>query len=232
MKKWIGLLLAFVAVLTMMFTAPVAEASPTGCKIALQADTGKLFARCRRCQEAVYNGNNFNTDTVTVHIDLPNKDKAYVQFEVVDVGGGKIALKSDTGNYVARCNGCVARGAYSDFLTIHVSDPAPAYAQFTPELLSNGKYALKADTGKYVSRCNGCSPTSAYSDTVTVHVTDPTNAPYAQWNVISTSSTTCELNNLGMLGNKEKEPTPNPSQEENKEEGIGNKDALYLECNS
>ncbi len=228
MKKWIGLLLAFVAVLTMMLTAPVAKASATGCKVALQADTGKLFARCRGCQQTIGN----NPDTVTVHIDLPNKDKAYAQFEVVDVGGGKIALKSDTGNYVARCNGCVARGAYSDALTIHVSNPAAAYAQFTPELLSNGKYALKADTGKYVSRCNGCSPTSAYPDTVTVHVTDPTNAPYAQWNIISTNSTTCELKNLGILGNKEQEPTPNPSQEENKEEGIGNKDALYLECNS
>ncbi|AOY83739.1 hypothetical protein BJP36_31290 [Moorena producens JHB] len=228
MKKWIGLLLAFVAVLTMMLTAPVAEASATGCKVALQADTGKLFSRCRGCQQTIGN----NPDTVTVHIDLPNKDKAYAQFEVVDVGGGKIALKSDTGKYVARCNGCVARGAYSDFLTIHVSDPGAAYAQFTPELLSNGKYALKADTGKYVSRCNGCSPTSAYPDTVTVHITDPTNAPYAQWNIIYSNSTTCKVNNLGILGNSEEEPTPNPSQEENTEEGIGNRDALYQECNS
>lgn len=180
MKKWIGLLLAFVAVLTMMLTAPVAEASPTGGKVALQADTGKWFSRCRRCQETIGN----NPDTVTVHIDLPTNNKPYAQFEVIDVGGGKIALKSDTGKYVARCNGCVSGGAKPDFLTIHVTKPCVPYAQFTPELLSNGKYALKADTGKYVARCNGCSPTSAYPDTVTVHVTDPTNAPYAQWNMI------------------------------------------------
>ncbi len=178
MKKWFGLLLTIVALVTMMFTAPVAEASPTGCKVALQADTGKWLSRCRNCQNAAY------PDTATVHIDLPTDGQPYAQFEAVDMGGGKIALKSDTGKYAARCRNCVQGGAYPDFLTIHVDDPSAAYAQFTPELLPNGKYALKADTGKYVSRCRSCSPGAAYSDTVTIHVDDPTNAPYAQWNMI------------------------------------------------
>jgi cytochrome P450 len=150
-----------------------------GLKIALQADTGKWFSRCNNCQQTTNN----NPDTITVHIDSPVSNHPYAQFEVVDVGGGKIALKADTGKYVARCNGCIVNGAYPDFVTVHVDDPAASWAQFTPERLANGKYALKADTGKYVARCNGCSPTSAYPDTVTIHVDDPNNAPWAQWTV-------------------------------------------------
>lgn len=188
MKGFLSLLLALVTVLGItLLPAEVAEAAPQGCqptKVALQADTGKWFSRCRNCQQAVYDGTKANSDTVTVHINLPTPNQPYAQFEVIDMGGGKIALKSDLGKYVARCNSCVKGGAYPDFLTIHVTDPSVPYAQFTPELLSNGKYALKADTGKYVARCNGCSPSAAYSDTVTVHVEDPTDAPYAQWEMI------------------------------------------------
>ncbi|QSJ19095.1 cytochrome P450 [Nostoc sp. UHCC 0702] len=150
-----------------------------GLKIALQADTGKWFSRCNNCQQTVGN----NPDTITVHIDSPVSSHPYAQFEVVDVGGGKIALKADTGKYVARCRGCIVKGAYPDFVTVHVDDPSLPYAQFTPERLANGKYALKADTGKYVARCRGCSPNAVYPDTVTIHVDDPNNAPYAQWSV-------------------------------------------------
>ncbi|MEM8719861.1 MAG: multicopper oxidase domain-containing protein [Cyanobacteria bacterium P01_G01_bin.39] len=152
----------------------------TGTKIALQADTGKWLSRCNNCQQTV--GNNY-PDTITVHIDNPDSSNPYAQFEVLDVGGGKIALKADTGKYIARCRNCIINGAYPDFLTVHVDDPDLPYAQFTPERLDNGKYALKADTGKYVARCRNCSTGAAYSDTVTIHVDDPTNAPYAQWNI-------------------------------------------------
>ena len=151
----------------------------TGTKIALQADTGKWFSRCRNCQRTV--GNRF-PDTITVHIDNPT-NKPYAQFEVKNMGNGKIALKADTGKYVARCRGCIVNGAYPDFVTVHVDDPSATYAQFTPETLPNGKIALKADTGKYVSRCRNCSPGAAYPDQVTIHVDDPTNAPYAQWTI-------------------------------------------------
>jgi cytochrome P450 len=151
-----------------------------GLKIALQADTGKWFSRCNNCQPTVGN----NPDTITVHIDSPVSSHPYAHFEAVDVGGGKIALKADTGKYVARCRGCIVNGAYPDFVTVHVNDPSLPYAQFTPELLANGKYALKADTGKYVARCRDCSPNSAYPDTVTIHVDDPNTAPHAQWNII------------------------------------------------
>ncbi len=184
MKKWLGLLFAIAAVQTMTLTDPVAEASPKGLrdgfKVALQADTGGWFTRCRGCQQTVVD----LPDTVTVHGSKPTSDRPYAQFEVVDVGGGKIALKSDLGKYVARCNLCIVGGVTPDFLVIHGTDPSSPHAQFTPELLSNGKYALKANSGKYVARCNGCSPTAVTPDTVTVHVDDPTNKPHAQWNII------------------------------------------------
>jgi hypothetical protein len=145
-----------------------------GMMIGLQADTGLWFARCRGCQSAVHSGSQPNNDTVLVHVGIqPSDDIPYAQFQVIDVGGGKIALKSDTGLYVARCNNCVEGGIYPDFLTIHVSDPYLPYAQFTPVRLHNGKYALRADNGKYVGRCRNCSPTSVNQDTVAVHVTDP-----------------------------------------------------------
>lgn len=149
-----------------------------GSKIALQADTGKWFSRCNRCQRTL---GNF-PDTITVH--AKNASVPFAQFEVVDVGDGKIALKADTGKYVSRCRNCIFMGTFQDFVTVHVTEPAQIPdAQFTPELLENGKYALKADTGKYLSRCRGCSPGATIEDTVTIYVDNP-NKPYAQWNVI------------------------------------------------
>ena len=113
--------------------------------------------------------------------------RPYTHFLVVPVGGGKIALKSDNGKYVGRCNCCIEGGTTPDFLVIQHNNPNSINAQFTPELLSNGNYALKADTEEYVARCNGCSPTATATgnrDTVVVQGTNPASSPHAQWNVI------------------------------------------------
>ncbi|SEM46036.1 hypothetical protein SAMN05444354_11743 [Stigmatella aurantiaca] len=151
---------------------------PKGQKISLQADTGLYFARCNGCQKTV---NNKFPDTVTVHVKAPTE--TYDQFEVREMGGGKIALKSDNGKYVARCNGCIVGSKQPDTLAVHVDDPAAAYAQFKPVLLNNGKWALESDTGKYAARCNNCSPGASQANTVTVHATDPNKEAYAQWNI-------------------------------------------------
>lgn len=150
-----------------------------GKKIALQADTGKFFSRCGSCQNTVGSA----PDTVTVHVTTPTAAEPWSRFDVVEVGGGKIALKADTGKYVARCNGCVVGGTQPDFAFIHAADPGPAPVQFTPELLPNGKYAFKGDTGKYLARCEGCSPGAKYPDTVTISAANPANEPKAQWTV-------------------------------------------------
>jgi Papain-like cysteine protease AvrRpt2 len=149
-----------------------------GKKIALQGDNGKFFSRCSGCQTTV----NSVPDTVTVHITTATPDQPWARFDVVDVGGGKIAFKADTGKFVARCENCVVGGSKPDFAFIQETNSAQPYAQFTPELLPNGKYAFKADTGKYLARCDGCSPSCVHS-TVTMHVTNAANEPYAQWAV-------------------------------------------------
>jgi len=158
---------------------------PTGMKIAMQsADSGKWAARCRNCQNSV---DGRFPDTVMVHVDDINPPPAYAQFEVVNVGGGKIALKADTGKFAARCRNCIVDAAYPDFLTVHVDNQSAPYAQFTPVFLDNGNYALRADTGNYVARCRNCSPDAAYPDSVTIHVEgdNPNRLPgYAQWNII------------------------------------------------
>jgi hypothetical protein len=176
----IGLMLS--ALLSPLLAPAVARAE--GLQVVLQGDTGNWLGRCNACQKTV--GNKI-PDTATVHVKAPTADASFARFEVVDVGNGKIALKADTGKFLARCNACIVGGTKPDFVTIHATDPSQAYAQFTPELLSNGKYALRADTGKYVARCNGCSPGSSQADTVTAHVDDPRSSPLAQWNIVPVS---------------------------------------------
>ncbi len=184
MKKLISVMFAALLVVVVTFNFSIApanaQATSAGYKISLQADTGKWLSRCNGCQKVV----GTNPDTATVHIDQPISSNPYAQFEVFNVGNGKIALKADSGKYLARCNNCIVGGAYPDSLTIHVTDPSLPYAQFTPEYLLNGKYALKADTGKYVARCNNCSPGSAVPDTVTIHVDTPKGNSFAQWDII------------------------------------------------
>lgn len=162
------------------YSAIYPRSLPTGKKISLQADTGKFFSRCNNCQPSV---NGSLPDTITVHATSAAPDQPWARFEVVDVGGGKIALKADTGKFVARCNGCIVGATTPDSAGVHATDTAGAPVQFTPQLLSNGKYAFKADTGKYLARCNGCSPGATTPDTVTVNGTNPDNEPAAQWAV-------------------------------------------------
>ncbi|HEX8539183.1 MAG TPA: hypothetical protein VF664_17085, partial [Cystobacter sp.] len=153
-----------------------------GSKVSLQSDAGSFFARCRNCQSTVNNG---APDTITTHITHANP-VPYAVFEVVDVGQGKIALKADTGQFVARCLNCIVGGRFPDFVTVHVAGPVPPpFAQFTPEALPNGKIALKADTGKYVNRCRQCSSSATVSDTVTINVTNPLTDASAQWTVVT-----------------------------------------------
>ena len=169
LKKWVVSVVALWVLLPGMGQA-------AGLKIALQSDEGTYFARCNGCQKTVNNG---APDTVTTHVKAPTEP--YAQFEVVTLGNGKIALKADTGKFVARCNGCIVGGKVPDFVTVHATDSSQPYAQFKPVLLTNGKWALQSDTGKYAARCNGCSPGATTPNSVTVHATDPNKEAYAQW---------------------------------------------------
>jgi hypothetical protein len=111
-----------------------------------------------------------------------------------DSSGIKVALRADSGNFLARCNGCVPRGAYPDNAAVHVPASqltSALYAQFYLQKLANGKYALESvDSGNYVARCNNCIPGGAYPDSAFVHVTPPqlASAPWAQFTLLRLSN--------------------------------------------
>jgi hypothetical protein len=92
----------------------------------------------------------------------------------------KVTLKSDTGKYAARCNGCIPGGANPDSAFVHETDPKASWAQWKLEKRTSGNYTLQSDTGKYFALCSRCIPGSAEPDSVFVHETDP-NARWAQW---------------------------------------------------
>ena len=97
----------------------------------------------------------------------------------------KVALKADSGKYMARCNQCIPNGAYPDSVFVHVTDLAGSpWAHWDIERLDNGKYTLKADSGNYAARCNSCVPGGAYPDNVMVHATNPNGESWAQWEII------------------------------------------------
>ena len=101
----------------------------------------------------------------------------------VSAGGGiKIALRADSGKYLARCNNCIPGGAKPDNGFVHIDNyEKGAYAQWYIEYIDKGTYALRSvDSGHYFSRCNNCVPGGAYSDNASVHLKDA-RGRYAQW---------------------------------------------------
>lgn len=95
-------------------------------KVALKADTGKYFARCNGC---IRGGT--TPDFITVHATNPEREP-WAQFTLEQLPGGKVALRSDTGKYVARCNGCSSSSKYPDTVTVHMDSWRNApWAQWT-----------------------------------------------------------------------------------------------------
>ncbi len=102
------------------------------------------------------------------------------------MSGIRVALKADSGNFLARCNNCIPNAAYPDSAFVHVSPAQLAgspWAQFTIQHLDNGKYAFQADSGNYLSRCNNCIPNEAYPDSAFIHVppAELAGSPWAQF---------------------------------------------------
>ncbi|GGA33713.1 hypothetical protein [Okeania sp. KiyG1] len=98
-KKWFTLTLTLAAIGPLTLTETLAQSQdksfPRG-KVALQvADQGTFMDRCRDCQSTVVP----IPDTVTLRDEY---NVGHAHFTVVPVSGGKIALKADIGQYVAR----------------------------------------------------------------------------------------------------------------------------------
>jgi len=142
----------------------------------LIADNGLRLARCNGC------GPGANPNSVSVH----GKQGDEFAIWTLESVGNKCALKSDIGQYAARCNGCWRGGAYPDSVFDHVAQASAdqPWSLWTVEIVGN-QYALKADTGRYMARCQGCVPGGAAPNFAFVHVDSYANASYALWTVES-----------------------------------------------
>ncbi|OQR86572.1 cytochrome P450 [Achlya hypogyna] len=155
----------------------------------LQSDTGLYLGRCNGCiPGGAY------SDAAFVHVPSPGATTCGT-WTVKNMPNGRIALQSDTGKYLARCNGCATGANYPDEAFVHSSDPTTPWSQWTCQDMGNGKIALQADTGNYLARCYGCVPGS-YPNVGMLHVTNPKIGPWSQWTVYQggkTSANRCPV---------------------------------------
>jgi hypothetical protein len=149
--------------------------------IALQSDTGKYLARCEACIPGAPVAN-----SAFIHVVSPSEGP-WAKWTVVDAGGGKIALKSDIGTYLARCNKCIPNAHLEDTAFVHATSPSVDYAKWTVEDAGDDKVGLKSDIGKYLARCRTCIPTnlaSGLDDSAFIHVQSLSEGPWAKWTVV------------------------------------------------
>ncbi|KAF0696714.1 Aste57867_12568 [Aphanomyces stellatus] len=97
------------------------------------------------------------------------------------VDGDVVTLQSDTGNFIARCHGCIPNAMYPDAAFVPNTTNASS-ANWKVFNTGTGKLAFQADSGKFLARCNGCAPTTP--DQAFVHVSDWQGQPWAQWTCV------------------------------------------------
>ena len=148
-------------------------------QVALKGDNGNYLARCRYCwQKSAY------IDPVFIHVNETNQGP-YSLWTPEQLSNGYWVFKSDNGNYLARCNGCVTGGTTPDYAFVHEKDKNQGYAQWTVNyLFPTGRVNLQSDSGKYLARCNGCAREGYYDDTASVRETNPKN-PWAIFTVVA-----------------------------------------------
>jgi len=170
------------SVTTVAWAQWIVTVLPSG-NIGFQSAHSKRFlARCNKC----YSKGATTPDAAFIHDS--NVGNSWAQWTVTTLSSGKVALKADTGKYLARCNNCVTGANFPDAATVHATYPPPAWAQFKvacipppPKLgCSSGKMALQTDTGNFLTMCNNCVPGEAYPDAADFHSSVPTVA-WAQW---------------------------------------------------
>ncbi len=154
-------------------------------KVILRSDDQHLLARCNNCIP-----NAASPDSAMVHVPYDAFENApWAQFDLHLLDNGKYAFQADSGNFIARCNGCVPGAAYPDNVMVHVSQSElnnSPWAQFSLLRLDNGKYGIQADSGRFVARCNNCIPGGAKANSAFVHVSkdELERSPWAQWDII------------------------------------------------
>ncbi|DAZ98078.1 TPA: hypothetical protein N0F65_005240, partial [Lagenidium giganteum] len=94
-------------------------------KAALQSvDSNKFLARCSNCHPG-----GAYPDSAFVHVDFPD-NAPWAQWDIEVLTNDKVALRADSGRYLARCNNCVRGGAYADSVFVHSTSSSDPWAQF------------------------------------------------------------------------------------------------------
>ncbi|GLE00040.1 hypothetical protein PINS_up008767 [Pythium insidiosum] len=185
-------------------------------KVAFKSDTGRYLARCNGCAPGgppdrafVHSASSADpwaqwdvgcingpasapvptlpAPTPPPVVPAPVVTTAPVASPIDSCKDNLISLRSDSGLFMARCEGCarVTNGNLVNSVTIHVPDPTgQLYAQWIVERIDANRVALKVrDVGTYLARCNGCLVGGAYPDSAFLHVRDWREGPWAQWTV-------------------------------------------------
>ncbi|OQR84009.1 kinase, partial [Thraustotheca clavata] len=153
--------------------------------IALQADSGNYLARCTNCAPgATY------PDEAFVQI-LDWKTAPWAQWKCHDAGDGKIALEADTGNFLARCSGCVNEYSNTGMLNAKSwEDPSARW-----QIEQNGLFSE--------DRCVSVGPTLGNTTTIP--------------STIATGNTTTIPNNIAIATSI---PQSDPTQSTSSSTGI------------
>ncbi|GLE04173.1 hypothetical protein PINS_up013084 [Pythium insidiosum] len=154
---------------------PIAKCSSN--VIALQSE-GWYLSRCTGCVHGPPPG---LSDSATVHVTNP-QGAPHAQWQVERIDENRIALKSDTGKYLARCYDCIPASSFPDAVFVHVSDwRSTPDAQWVVKPIGSDKVALNSMTGQFLVRCYGCAlgdpPNRAFVTPAS------TSDPVAQWTV-------------------------------------------------
>ncbi|DAZ92775.1 TPA: hypothetical protein N0F65_012452 [Lagenidium giganteum] len=92
-------------------------------KFAFEATSGLYLGRCNNCHPK-----GLKPDSAFVHVKSP-EGNPWAQWDVEFLANGKVALRADSGKYMARCNKCVHGGAV-DMVFVHATSSDYPWAQF------------------------------------------------------------------------------------------------------
>ncbi|KAF0734360.1 hypothetical protein Ae201684_008961 [Aphanomyces euteiches] len=130
-------------------------------KIALKGDTGKFVARCNNCVQGA-----LSPDEAFVSA-ADSKSSPLAQFTCEDASNGKIALKADTGKYLAHCKGCVPRRPAADVIIMNATNKQIKLIQVSYTVF-DGQPPLLKDIVACLQRVEAFALVGCRRDTATV----------------------------------------------------------------
>jgi hypothetical protein len=100
------------------------------------------------------------------------------------VDGTRIALRADNGEWMTRCQGCMAATIQSVITLAPQLSTPNLFATFTVYNTADGRVLLEADNGQVLSRCNGCVRDGTTADFIGVQSASDRSASYSKFELI------------------------------------------------